>query len=123
MNAQLCDPLLLDFAGNALSRLDETQIEHLMERSAILSSEAGLEPHALCDALALLEVLRLHPAVLTGVTVLQVELEGTNWWLTTNLEAARRTLHEAGGVELAVADLADIVDVQFGGVALLCTSP
>jgi len=123
VNAQLCDPLVLDFAGNVLSRLNETQIEHLMERSAILGSEAGLEPRALCDALALLEVLRLHPAVLTGVTVLKVELEGTNWWLGTDVEAVRRTLHEAGGLELAVGDLADIVDVQFGGVAVLCTSP
>ena len=123
MNAQLCDPLVLDFAGNALSRLDETQIEHLMERSAILASDAGLEPRALCDALALLEVLRLHPAVLTGVTVLKVELNGTNWWLTTDLEAARQTLSEAGGVELAIGELADIIDAQFGGVAVLCTYP
>ena len=123
MNAQLCDSLVLDFAGNALSRLDETQIEHLMERSAILGSDAGLEPRALCDALALLEVLRLHPAVLTGVTVLKVELNGTNWWLTTDLEAARQTLSEAGGVELAIGELADIIDAQFGGVAVLCTYP
>ena len=123
MNAQLCDSLVLDFAGNALSRLNETQIEHLMERSAILGSDAGLEPRALCDALALLEVLRLHPAVLTGVTVLKVELNGTNWWLTTDLEAARQTLSEAGGVELAIGELADIIDAQFGGVAVLCTYP
>lgn len=123
MNAQLCDPLVLDFVGNALSRLNETQIEHLMERSAILGSDAGLEPRALCDALAILEVLRLHPAVLTGVTVLKVELEGTNWWLTTDLETARQTLREAGGVELAIGDLADIINAQFGGVAVLCTYP
>ena len=123
MNAQLCDPLVLDFVGNALSRLNETQIEHLMGRSAILGSDAGLEPRALCDALAILEVLRLHPAVLTGVTVLKVELEGTNWWLTTDLETARQTLREAGGVELAIGDLADIINAQFGGVAVLCTYP
>ncbi len=122
MNDHLCDPLLLPFASNALSRLDDGQLEHLMERSAILGSESGVQPPALCDALALLEVLRLHPSVLTGVVVLEIELDGaTEWLLTTDLDHAREHLRDMGGTEIAVLDPADVVREQYGGVALLNT--
>lgn len=122
MNDPLCDPLLLPFASNVLSRLDDAQREHLMERSAILASEAGVQPPALCDALALLEVLRLCPAVLTGLVALEIELNGTGQWLlTTDLDQARDYLCDIGGTEIAVLDPADVVRTQYGGVALLGT--
>ena len=122
MNDPLCDPLLLPFAGNVLSRLDEGQREHLMERSAILAREAGIEPPALCDALGLLEVLRLHPALLAGLVVLEVELDGsTQWLLAIDLGQARESLHTIGGTEIAVLDPADVVRTQYGGLALLGT--
>lgn len=122
MNAQICDPLLLPFAGNALSRLDEAQVEHLMERSAILASEAGVRPPALCDALALLEVLRLYPVVLSGLVALEIELDGaTEWLLAVDLDQARDYLRDIGGTEIAVLDPADVVRAQYGGVALLGT--
>ena len=122
MNDHLYDPILEPFAGNALSRLDEAQVEHMMERSAILASEAGVQPPALCDALALLEVLRLYPAVLTGLVVVQVELDGAGQWLlTADLEHARQHLADIGGSEIAVLDPADVVRAQYGGVALLGT--
>lgn len=122
MNDSLCDPLLLPFAGNVLSRLDDRQREHLMERSAILASEAGIQPPALCDALALLEVLRLYPAALTSLVVLEIELDGAcQWLLTVDLDQVRDTLRDIGGTEIAVLDPADVVRAQYGGVALLGT--
>ncbi len=122
MNDQLCDPLLLPFARNVLSRLDDGQREHLMERSAILASEAGVQPPALCDALALLEVLRLYPAALTGLVVLEIELGGARQWLlTVDLDQARDYLRDIGGTEIVVLDPADVVLTQYGGVALLGT--
>ena len=122
MNDPLCDPLLLPFAGNVLSRLDDGQREHLMERSAILASEACVQPPALCDALALLEVLRLYPAVLTGLVALEIELDGAgHWLLTVDLDQARDYLRDIGGTELAVLDPADVVRTQYGGLAVLGT--
>lgn len=122
MNATLCDPLLLPFAGNVLSRLDDGQREHLMERSAILASEAGVQPPALCDALALLEVLRLFPAALTGLVALEIELDGASQWLlTVDLDQARNYLRDIGGTEIAVLDPADVLLAQYGGVAQLST--
>lgn len=122
MNDTLCDPLLLPFAGNVLSRLDDGQREHLMERSAILASEAGVQPPALCDALALLEVLRLYPAALTGLVALEIELDGASQWLlTVDLDQARDYLRDIGGTEITVLDPADVLLAQYGGVALLGT--
>jgi len=122
VNATLCDPLLLPFAGNVLSRLDDGQREHLMERSAILASEAGVQPPALCDALALLEVLRLYPAALTGLVALEIELDGASQWLlTVDLDQARNYLRDIGGTEIAVLDPADVLLAQYGGVAQLST--
>ena len=122
MNDPLCDPLLLPFAGNVLSRLDDGQREHLMERSAILASEAGVQPPALCDALALLEVLRLYPAALTGLVALEIELDGASQWLlTVDLDQARNYLRDIGGTEIAVLDPADVLLAQYGGVAQLST--
>lgn len=122
MNDPLCDPLLLPFARNVLSRFDEAQVEHMMERSAILASEAGVQPPALCDALALLEVLRLYPAVLTGLVALEIELDGaTQWLLTIDLDQARDYLRGIGGTEIAVLDPCGVVRAQYGGLALLGT--
>ena len=122
MNVQICDQLLQPFAGYAISQLNEAQVEHMMERSAILASEAGVQPPALCDALALLEVLRLYPAVLTGLAALEIELDGaTQWLLTADLDQARDYLRDIGGTEIAVLDPADVVRTQYGGLALLGT--
>lgn len=122
MNEHLCDPILLPVAGNVLARLDDGQREHLMERSAILASEAGVQPPALCDALALLEVIRLHPALLTGLVVLAVELDGHIVRLVTaDLGLAREHLRDIGATEIAVLDPADVLRSQYGGVALLGT--
>lgn len=122
MNDHLCDSLLTPFAADVLSRLDDGQREHLMERSAILASEAGVQPPALCDALALLEVLRLYPAALTGLIVLEIELDGaTQWLLTTDLDHAREHLRDIGVTEIDVLEPADVVRVQYGGLAILAT--
>lgn len=122
MNTPLCDPLLLPFAGNVLSRLDDRQCEHLMERSAILASDAGVQPPALCDALALLEVLRLYPVVLTGLVALEFKLDAsTQWLLSTNLKHARDYLAHIGGNEIAALDPVNVVRQQFGDIAVLTT--
>lgn len=122
MNDQLCDPLLTPFAADVLSRLDDGQREHLMERSAILASEAGVRPAALCDALALLEVLRLYPAVLSDLVVVEIELDGVSQWLlAADLNQAREHLCDMGGTEIAVLDPTGVVRAQYGGVALLNT--
>lgn len=122
MNEPLCDPLLLPFTGNVLSRLDDGQREHLMERSAILASEAGVQPPALCDALALLEVLRLSPSVLSGVIALEVELDGvTQWLLAIDQEWTGAYVETCGGRIVAIHEPASVLSCQYGGVALLGT--
>ena len=60
--------------------------------------------------------------MLSGVTVLEIELDGgTEWLLTTDLTYARRYLADVGGHEIAVRNLADVLQTQYGGVAVLST--
>ena len=122
MNIQKCDPVLRPFAGNVLERCDEGQLEAWTERAAILEFDAGCQPRALAEALAVLDLLRQSPWLLTGLAVLEIELDGaTQWLLTTDLEMARRYLADIGGTEIAVLDPVDVVRAQYGGVAMLGT--
>lgn len=122
MDTQKCDPVLRPFAANVLERCDEGQLEAWAERAAILEFEAGCQPRALAEALAVLDLLRQSPWLLTGLTVLEVELDGaTQWMLTTDLEMARRYLTDIGGSEIAVLNPSDVVKAQYGGVAMLGT--
>lgn len=122
MNTQKCDPVLRPFAGNVLERCDEGRLEAWTERAAILEFDAGCQPRALAEALAVLDLLRQSPWLLTGLVALEIELDGAGQWLlTTDLEQARRYLTDIGGTEIAVLDPSDVVRKQYAGVAMLGT--
>lgn len=122
MDTQKCDPVLLPFVGNVLNRCDAGQLEAFAERAAILEFEAGILPRALAETLAVLDLLRQCPWLLTGLVVLAVELDGASQWLlTTDLPHARQYLADIGGNEIAVLDPAAVVDAQYDGLALLGT--
>ena len=111
------DPLVAEL----VERLNASQREDFEERAGIMQFDGGLtRDHAEC--LALLDLLCRHPSVLSGVTVLEIELDGsTEWLLTTDLKHARRYVTDVGGNEIAVHQLADVLLTQYGGVALLTT--
>lgn len=111
------DPLVAELAV----RLDPNQREVFEERAAIMQFEGQLQRgHA--EALAMLEVLLRHPKALTGISVLQIDLDGgTQWLLTTDLSFARRYLADVGANEIAQCNLADVVTEQYGGIAVLTT--
>ena len=59
---------------------------------------------------------------LSGITVLQIELDGgTEWLLTTDLPFARQHVADIHAKEIAVVNLADVLELQYGGVATLTT--
>lgn len=109
------NPLVADIVNS----LDPGLREDYEERAAIMEFDANIERvHAEC--LALIDLLRRHPAVLTGVTVLQVELNGTiQCWVTTDLDFARQHLTDIGGLEKGILDLATVIDKHYSGIALL----
>ena len=111
------DPLVAEL----VTRLDDAQREDFEERAGIMQFDGQLtRGHAEC--LALLDLLCRHPSVLSGVTVLEIELDGgTEWLLTTDLQYARRYVTEVGGNEIAVHHLADVLLTQYGGIAVLTT--
>lgn len=109
------NPLVADI----VAMLDPDMREDYEERAAIMEFEANLErAHAEC--LALIDLLRRHPSILTGVTVLQVELAGAiQYWLTTDFDFARQYLADIGGVEKGILDLTTVIDKHYGSIAVL----
>ena len=102
-----------------VQRLDTPQQEDFEERAGILEFEA-LQPRNHAESLALLDVLRRHPDVLTGVTVLQIEQDGEiQWLITTDMAFARRYLADVGAKKLGALALAEVIHLQYGGCALL----
>ena len=107
--------------ADLVCRLDECQREAYEERAGILAFEAGVD-RALAEALALLDLIRLQPMALSGVTVLEIELDsGSEWLLTTDLRFARQYLGDIGGKEIAVLNLKEVLWAQYGGIATLTT--
>jgi hypothetical protein len=111
------DPLVAEL----VERLDPCQREAFEERAGIMQFDGQL-PRGHAECLALLDVLRRHPSVLSGVTVLEIELDGgTEWLLTTDLTYARRYVVDVGAHEIAERHLPDVLLTQYGGVAVLTT--
>ena len=99
--------------------LDEGKREDFEERAGIMEFDANL-PRDHAECLALLDVLHRHPAVLTGVIVLRVEVDGAaQYWLTTDPAYARAQLAEIGGVEKGNCDPAALISESFAGIAML----
>jgi hypothetical protein len=111
--------------ADLLARLDEQQqcqlLEKFQERAGILEFDAGLD-RQLSEALALLDLIRIDPFALSGITALQFEMDGsTEWLLTTDLAFARQHLADIRAKEIAKVNLADVVAEQYGGIAALTT--
>ena len=121
MAAQKCEPVLLPFVADVLARLNELQLEVFFERAGIIEFEAG-QPRALAECLALLGILVRWPDVLTGAVVLEIERDGaTDWLLVSDLAGAREYIKDIGAVEIVVRRVADVVNSQYNGVAMLAT--
>ena len=72
--------------------------------------------------MAMLDLIRLNPLALTGIAVLQIELDGgTEWLLTADLAFARQHIADVGAKEIALVNLADVLEKQYGGGAVLTT--
>jgi hypothetical protein len=99
--------------------LDADLREDFEERAAIIEYDAGVErAHAEC--LALLAILNRKPLALSRVRAVQFEFHGVRQWLlTTDLATALMQVGYAGGMEVGVVDLADVVAGAFGGQARL----
>ncbi len=111
------DPLVAEL----VTRLDDALREDFEERAGIMEVDGQL-PRGHAECRAMLDVLHRHPALLSGVAVLQIELDGgTEWLLTTDLTYARRYLADVGGNEIAVRHLPDVLLTHYGGIAVLNT--
>lgn len=108
-----------DLITTVVTSLDESLREEFEERAAIIEFDGKL-PRAHAESLALIDVLLRHPSAITGVTVLQYELNGGSyWWLATNPNLARQYLASVGGKEVEAPQLGRLLNEQYGGIAVL----
>ena len=109
------DPIVADL----LSRLNENLREDFEERAAIMEFDAQF-PRRLAESLGLLDVLGRNLTGLSGVSAIQVELDGQTLWLAvTDMNHARQHLAAMHATEIAVLDLRTAIEEQYGGVAML----
>ena len=119
MAAAKCEAVLLPFVGDVLARLDVNQQEAYAERAAIIEHDAG-QPIALAECMAVVETLKRWPALLTGLVALEIDLNGEpRWLLTSDMASAHRHLANLGAHPIGVCSLIEIVNAQYGGVAVL----
>jgi hypothetical protein len=110
-----------EIVAEMVSTLDEGQREYFEERAGIRAND-GHFPCGHAECLAMLEVLRRYPSLLTDIIALQIELDGsTEWLLTTDLPIARQHLANVCGKEVAVVNLTAVINEQYGGLACLST--
>jgi hypothetical protein len=102
-----------------VNQLDAGNREEFEERAAIMEFDAGLSrDHAEC--LAILDIVCRHPAAITGVSIMQVEMGGVTQWLaTTDVQLARQHVAYLGGNERGLVDPIHVVEGKYGGIALL----
>jgi hypothetical protein len=99
--------------------LDANLREDYEERAGIMEFDAN-QPREHAECLALLDLLRRHPAALIGVTAFEVEMAGASRVvMTTDAEFARQHLAALGIPVVRVVDLAGAVQEHCGGMALL----
>lgn len=109
------DPIVADL----LARLSENLREDFEERAAIMEFDAKF-PRRLAECLGLLDVLGRNLTGLSGVSAMQIELDGqTQWIATTDLSHARQHLADMHAAEIAVLDLRTVIEEQYAGVAML----
>jgi hypothetical protein len=101
-----------------VSTLDPNLREDFEERAAIMEFDVGMDrAHAEC--LALIDLLRRHPSVLIDVTVLKIEANGTTQHLlVSDLDLAHQLITGNGGEEVAILDLANVLNLHYSGIAM-----
>lgn len=111
-----------------VSKLDDNLLEDWEERASIMQFDALL-PKGYAECLAMLDLLCRHPEVLhsgarasADVVVLHATVrQASMWLLSADSNAARQHLVDFGATEISECDLADVINEQYGGLAMLAT--
>ena len=103
--------------ADLLDRLDTERRYEFEERAGTIEFDSGVDRDQ-AEALALIDLLRTHPAALLGITALEVDHDGeTDTVITTDLDMVDRHF---GRESLAhIVDLTEVVRTHFGGLAVL----
>ena len=109
----------VSLVADLIDLLDPDLRYQFEERAGIIEFD-GEQPRDFAECLALIDLLRSHPGALLGLTVLKVDCsDGTHFVLATDIEFARKRLAACDLASMHAVDPAQVVKVDFGGMALL----
>jgi len=111
-----------------VSKLDSDLLEAWEERASIMQFDALL-PKGHAECLAMLDLLCRHPEILQSaasgpadVVVFQATVDqGSMWLLSADSNAGKQYLVDVGATAISECDLADVLNEQYGGLAMLAT--
>ena len=111
-----------------VSKLDDNLLEAREERAGVMQWDALL-PKGHAECLAMLDLLCRHPEILqsgarrsAGVVVLHATVgQESMWLLSADSNAGRQYLVDLGAAGISDCDLADVLNEQYGGLAMLAT--
>jgi hypothetical protein len=99
--------------------LDSERRYEFEERAGIIEFDAE-QPRDQAELLALVDLLRSHPAALVPLTVLEVEDgDASQLYLTTDVDAARDYFAAKRCTVRSIVQLRDAVSERFQGIARL----
>ena len=108
--------------ADLLDRLDAERRYEFDERAGILEVENGLDRDT-AEILALIDLLRAHPAALIGVTTFGVTggsiIGATRSFVATTKPESTTDLFGVDAIR--TVDLADVIKTHFNGLAVLST--
>ena len=102
--------------ADLLDRLDAERRYLFDERAGIVEVENGVDRDT-AEVLALIDLLRAHPAALIGVTAFEVAHGATRSFLVTTNAGSTTDLF--GADALRIVDLAGALRTEFDGLAVL----
>lgn len=103
------------------ARLSASELENFEEKAAIRTHLGEFEREQ-AEIEALLDVLSSQPTMPVRVFRLTLADDASQWVLAFDLAEALACLQALSGSDIAEAELDDVLDQQFGGLAFLGTA-
>jgi hypothetical protein len=98
-------------------------LRDLFEERAAICTWEGLLPEQEAEAYAALDVLQSHPWAITGLTVIQIDINNDTHWILASDADGERLVTRFGRRATYLDDPAGVIQQRFQGAALLCKWP
>jgi hypothetical protein len=114
---------MYQIVSQLLDRLSADLRDLFEERAGITEFLGGISPREEAESFAMLDVLQSHPWAITGLTVIQIDINNDMHWILASDADGERLLARFGRCATYLDDPAEVIQQRFQGAALLCKWP